>query len=175
MILSVVQIIRIAKISQYLASNDIRKAGLFGGGMDIELPRKIKNIREDVEYWYDLDPSETSLSATSKYLYALCGKYALAAQAVTGTGGSIAPVNPSSSIPPPIEFVVDASTSYMIDGQSSKTISQFVGYNVIFNRDNIPQAQVNTNGTYFTWNRITGLFTVYGAAATDELFSINAI
>jgi DUF1009 family protein len=45
-------IINIAKISQYLCENDIDKKGLFGGGVDLLLPRKIYNIRKSVEWLY---------------------------------------------------------------------------------------------------------------------------
>jgi len=174
-VLSVAQIIRVAKISQYLCSVDIMKQGLFGGGIDLELPEKIKNVRDDVEYWYGLDSTDDTLRETSNYLYALCGRYAMAAQGVTGGGGSISPTNPNVSIPAPIEFVVDASTSFIIAGESSVLIPQFIGYNIMFSRNNIIQTQVDTAGTYFTWDKTTGLFVAYGAAALDELFSINAI
>lgn len=174
-VLSVAQIIRVAKISQYLCSVDIMKQGLFGGGIDLELPEKIKNVRDDVEYWYGLDITDDTLRETSNYLYALCGRYAMAAQGITGGGGSISPTNPNVSIPAPIEFVVDASTSFIIAGESSVLIPQFIGYNIMFSRNNIIQTQVDTSGSYFTWNKATGLFVVYGAAALDELFSINAI
>ena len=174
-VLSVAQIIRVAKISQYLCSVDIMKQGLFGGGIDLELPEKIKNVRDDVEYWYGLDSTDDTLRETSNYLYALCGRYAMAAQGITGGGGSISPTNPNVSIPAPIEFVVDASTSFIIEGESSALIPQFIGYNIMFSRNNIIQTQVDTSGSYFIWNKATGLFVVYGAAALDELFSINAI
>lgn len=45
-------IINIAKISQYLCENSIDKRGLFGGGVDLLLPRKIYNIRKSVEWLY---------------------------------------------------------------------------------------------------------------------------
>lgn len=172
---SVAQIIRIAKISQYLCSVEIMKQGLFGGGIDLELPEKIKNVRDDVEYWYGLDSTDDTLRETSNYLYALCGRFAMAAQGVTGGGGSISPTNPNVSLPAPIEFVVDASTSFMTEGETSVLIPSYIGYNIMFSRNNIIQTQIDTAGSYFTWNRVTGLFTVAGAAQLDELFSINAI
>lgn len=173
---TVLQIIADAKISQFLVSNAIRKANTpFSGGIDINLPRKLYNIRKSVAYWYTLDSTDETLSATSKYLYALCGKYALIAANVTGGGGSISPVIPFAT-PAPIEFIVAASGTFMVEGQSSVYIPQFVGYNVMFNRGNIPQMQVDDGlNSYFTWNRSTGLFTVYGSALLLEPFSINAV
>jgi len=43
-------IIKIAKISQYLSQNDIENKGLYGGGTDFLLPRKLYNIRKSVEW-----------------------------------------------------------------------------------------------------------------------------
>ena len=39
--LSVPSIIEIAKVSQYLAQNDIDNKGLYGGGIDLDLPQDI--------------------------------------------------------------------------------------------------------------------------------------
>ena len=77
-----VQVIMIAKVSQYLAENDIEKKGLYGGGMDLLLPKKIYCVRKNVSWMYDMNSSDSSLQATTNYLYALCGKYAAAAQAI---------------------------------------------------------------------------------------------
>ena len=78
--LSVPSIIEIAKVSQYLAQNDIDDKGLYGGGIDLNLPQKIYNIRKSVEWMYDQDSTEPSLGATSEYLLALCSKYRSLAQ-----------------------------------------------------------------------------------------------
>lgn len=78
--LSVPSIIEIAKVSQYLAQNDIDNKGLYGGGVDLDLPKKLYNIRKSVEWMYDQDSTEPSLGATSEYLLALCSKYRSLAQ-----------------------------------------------------------------------------------------------
>ena len=69
------QTIRIAKLSQYLAQNDIEKNGLYGGGVDLLLPKKIFCVRKNVSWMYEINPDDSSLQATTNYLYALCGKY----------------------------------------------------------------------------------------------------
>ena len=74
---TIIQKINIAKISQYLCLNDIDKKGLFGGGVDLQLPNKIYNIRKSVEWLYNLSPTDASLVSTSDYLYALCAPYNL--------------------------------------------------------------------------------------------------
>ena len=78
--LSVPSIIEIAKVSQYLAQNDIDDKGLYGGGIDLNLPQKLYNIRKSVEWMYDQDNTEPSLAETSEYLLALCAKYRALAQ-----------------------------------------------------------------------------------------------
>jgi hypothetical protein len=170
MLLTVPETIQVAKISQYLSSNDIDKAGLFGGGMDIQLPRKIYCVRKNVEWRYDIDPTDDSLTATSNYLYALCGKYGLYAQSVTGGGGAVSPVSPSS-VPDPYDFEVDAS-SLIANGESTKTIESFIGYNLLFIRSNVPQSQVDQGSSFFSWNRVTGEFVCSPAAFTGELFQL---
>jgi len=92
--MTVEEIIDIAKVSQYLSTGAVIKGGLYGGGNDIQLPRKLYCIRDDVEWMYDNEPSNTTLFETSRYLYALCGIYKFKAASVLGTGGSIAPVIP---------------------------------------------------------------------------------
>lgn len=73
--LSVPFIIQIAKVSQYLAQNDIDNKGLYGGGIDLDLPKKLYNIRKSVEWMYNQDSTDPSLVGTSEYLLALCSKY----------------------------------------------------------------------------------------------------
>lgn len=53
---SILDIIKIAKVSQQLAENDIDKKGLYGGGIDLLLPRKLYNIRKSVEWMYGVNP-----------------------------------------------------------------------------------------------------------------------
>lgn len=169
------QIINIARISQYLAGDDVAKGTMFGARKIPTSDRLLYMERKAVSWMNDLDPSNSTLRLTSNYLYSLCRGYNLRASAISGGSGSISPITPSTFVPAPIEFIVTGS-SFMADGDTSVLIPQFAGYNILFNRDNMPQTQIDTgNGTYFTWNRNTTLFTVYGAANLDELFSINAI
>ena len=174
MSLTALQIVSIAKISQYLAENDIEKKGLYGGGMDLELPTKLYCVRENVEWMCNQNQLDDTLFATSTYLYALCGKYGIQAQYIVGTGGSIAPpISPSVVTPVPIEFLVSASST-MVNGQSTLVIPNYINYNLLFLRNNIPQSSVNLNdgSAYFSWDKITGTFTCYGAAVTGDLFQL---
>lgn len=171
--LTVAQIIDIAKISQYLALNDVQKGSLFSPRVAPETPQILYLERKAVEWMYDLDPGNSSLPQTSAYLYSLCRGYNLQAQQISGTAGSISPVNPAQ-IPNPYDFEVTAS-SFIADGQSTVTIPAFVGFNVLFVRNGIPQYTVNTGQSYFSWVKATGVFTIYPAAMTGEQFAIYPI
>lgn len=94
--MTIQQIINIACISQYLSANDYANRGLFGGGRDRLLPRKLYGVRKNIEWLYDLDPNDDSLVGTANLLYALCAPYSAEAAniAAISTGGTI--VNPST-------------------------------------------------------------------------------
>ena len=72
MALTVANILDIARISQYIATLDIAKGSFFGKRVVPETPQILYNERKAVEYWYNLDPNDSSLVETSNYLYALC-------------------------------------------------------------------------------------------------------
>ena len=169
------QIVAAYPIAQYLAANDIQDKGLYGGGVNIPLPQKIRNIGDSVKRIFDNDPTDDSLQLTANYLWTLCGKYGLEALVIAGSasGGSVSPITPSSSLPLPIEFYVGASTLIPTNG-NSVTINSFIGYNLMFNRGNVPQQQLNPGdgSNYFTWNRNTAQFFCFGNAQLGELFSL---
>ena len=73
---TILEIIDIANISQYLASRDVAFDGIFNwGSLDKDLPLKIYDVREAVEWIYAQDPNYSSLFQVATYLYQLCGKY----------------------------------------------------------------------------------------------------
>jgi hypothetical protein len=116
--------------------------------------------------------TNTSARGVANYLYWLCGQFALEGQyIITGVGGgSVVPINPSAT-PTPLDFEVTAS-SFISEGQSSVSIPNFIGYNLLFVRNNVPQSIVDLGGSYFSWNKTTGIFTCYPAAAAGELFQL---
>lgn len=171
--LTVAQILDIAKISQYLALNDVQKGSLFSPRVAPETPQILYLERKAVEWMYNLDPGNSSLPQTSAYLYSLCRGYNLQAQQISGTAGSISPVQPSQ-IPNPYDFVITGS-SIIADGQSTVTLSAFIGFNVLFVRNGIPQSTINTGASYFSWVKATGTFTVSPAAVLGEQFQIYPV
>ncbi len=92
-------IVNIARISQYLVSNAYANGGLFGKGLDRLWARKLYNIRKDVEWLLNLDPTNSTLITTANYLFALCAPFNGQASiiAASGSGGII--VNPSMGQP----------------------------------------------------------------------------
>lgn len=97
--LTIPEIIQIAEVSEYLAFLDYKNRGLFGGGNDPKLPRKLYCIRKNVEWLYDLDPTNTTLPGTALYLYALCAPYSGEALLIIASGGGGIVVNPSTGQP----------------------------------------------------------------------------
>jgi hypothetical protein len=172
--LTVAQILDIAKISQFLATIDVEKGSLFGKRVVPETPQILYNERKAVEWLYNLNPADSSLVETSNYLYSLCRGYNLQAQQISGTGGVITPVNPTQ-IPNPYIFEVSA-TSIVPTGATSATLTAFIGFNVLFVRNGIPQSTLNLNGdSYFSWNKNLGLLTIHPAAIAGEVFQIYPI
>lgn len=169
---TVVEIINLYPIAQYLAANEIPKEGL--PYTDIILPEKIYNIGKSVLNRYNADPTDTTLTKTANYLYALCGIYGIQAQRVTGTAGNIAHTS-TAQVPDPYNFIVDTTTSFILDGASSKIITAFIGYNILFSRNGIVQSNLSSQSSYFNWNKLTGLFVISPAAVDTELFVISAI
>lgn len=167
---TVSQILNIAKISEYLFVARIEKGGLYAGGIDAKRPELIYNLRKSIEYIYNLDPTDESLVPTSNYLLSICD---ISAASVISASGTIASQN-ALNTPSPYIFTVDASTSFIIDGQSTKTITSFIGYNVLFSRGGIIQTDLNTEPSYFNWNKTSGLFSISPQAFTGEVFAIYA-
>lgn len=117
--------------------------------------------------------SNQSARGVANYLQWLCGKFGLEAQYYIGgaPGGSVAPiyVNP---IPNPIDFTVQISGSFMVDGQSTVIIPSFINYNIIFVRGGIIQPTVNLGSSYYVWSKASGTFTCAPAAVEGEIFQI---
>ena len=77
------EIIDIANISQYLAGRDVSFDGIFNSGsLDRDLPLKIYDVREAVEWMNTQDANYSTLQKTATYLYQLCGKYSGVAKGI---------------------------------------------------------------------------------------------
>lgn len=177
MALSVPDIIAIAKVSQFLAENDNLKGSIFGKRVAPNTGKILYCERKAVEWMYNLDSTDDTLTLTSNYLYSLCRGYNLKAKNIynQGGGGTITPISPSSA-PNPIQFEV-ASDTAIVTGATSGVITNFIGYNLLFVRGGIPQSTVNQGGgsSYYSWDRTTGTLTISPAAVVGELFQLYPI
>jgi hypothetical protein len=170
--LTTLQKITIAKISEYLVSVAIQKGNR---SLDVTLPEKLYNIRKTIEYQYGKNPSDSTLTLTSNYLYALCA-FSLQAQGILLNPGTTAGVI-ARTTPTPYQFTVDASTSFIINGQSTKTITSFIGFNLLFIRNYVPQGTVDPGGgqSFYGWDKVAGIFTCTPSAVTTEFFQLFPI
>lgn len=109
---TVSNIIDIAKLSQAYCLLEIKKQGLYGGGIDLKLPRKLYNIRRSIEWLFSIDPTNSTLQGTANYLYALCAPFNLKAEYVISQGSGGTPVTPIGTIATPkIIYGSDFSTA----------------------------------------------------------------
>lgn len=151
------EIIEIAKCSQYLANNDAAKGTLFGAVVDPTLGIKIYTIRKDVEDLYELDPTNSNgtydLEAMGNYLYGLCGKYALTAQAIiSGGGGSVVPpIDPNQYIWYSFVDTVEASQ----DDSETYQNDLFIGA-IQLNTFTVNSGTLQTSPPNFTFDSTTG-------------------
>lgn len=171
--MTVNQVINNGYISSYLAAlyNDNRK--LFGGALAAPDSDKTILMVTDALNWAYQGGSQTSnsLVGVANYLIWLCGKFGLQAQVITGTGGTVQPVAPINFTPARIDFTVTGS-SIIPSGGSSLLLTNFIGYQLDFIRNGIPQSTLNTEPSYFTWNTNTGSFSCSPSLNAGELVSL---
>jgi len=175
---SAAQIIQWMKISQPLARYGESKRWYNGDkSADLDLDMKLYITRKDIQYALDQNSDADILFTIGNYGLALCGIYLFQAQAQTGGGGSVTPVNPSD-MPDKYDFEVSAS-SFISSGATSKAFpSSWVGFDILFVRNNITQSVVNQGAVYYSWDKTTATLYLYGPAPTNgasqlgELFQI---
>jgi hypothetical protein len=165
------------KICQPLARLDEqKKKAVTVGSLDIDLDMKLYITRLDIEYALNDGAPADVLFAIGNFGLSLCGVHLLTAQGISGGGGSVTPVVPASSLDP-YDFEV-SPTSFIVTGATSKIITDFIGYNIIFVRNRVTQSRVNMGDTYYSWDKVTGLLTLFGpspangAAQTGEPMQI---
>jgi len=127
---SIPTIINLAKISQYLASNDIANRMSNGYSvLDSILDKKIYAERKAVEWMYNNNSNYPNLNAYSQYLYAMCGAYIPQALIISGNagGGTVLPNTPSYVIQPvSLYFIIGKAGSPMNAGDTVLIINDTV-------------------------------------------------
>jgi hypothetical protein len=172
------EIITWSKMCQPLARiGEAKRKARGDNAADLDLDMKIYDTRIDVAYEYAQDPTSNNLFDMGNYLLSLCGVYLFTAQQVSATGGSISSISPSLIPPEPLEFIVSAS-SYISDGSPDAHLTGYEGWNIEFFRNSIKQSEIDTGGTYYSWDKTNAILTLLPSgtpAVIGDLFQINAI
>jgi hypothetical protein len=163
------EILSFAPGAGYLSNIALAKGKLFNKNkLNPLLPRQIYALYYIIKKVYDYDPNYSGMDVACQYLWEVMGRFGIAAQGLSGGGGSVTPVVPPTTADPLI-FIV-SSVSDIPTGGSSLTIPSFVGYNLQFSRNGIVQSTISTEPSYYTWDKTVALFTCSPAAFVGELF-----
>lgn len=166
------EIIDLGDVSTYLSLKYQDDGKLFGAKLDGVSPKSIAMVTDALRWQYESLPEDENLRKVANYLYWMCGKFQVEAQFILqGAGGGIVNILNPFVAPAPLEFIVSESTA-VADGDTTANFTEFIGYNILFIRNNVPQSVINNGGSYFLWNKTTGEFTISQAAYTGELFQI---
>ena len=167
---TVPQQIDIGNASSIYFSNEIDSGTLKGGYIDERDRNSIYLVRQGLEWLYELDPTHEDLDLIGNYLIAICRHGARAEANIVGGGST--PTIELASRPERIEFYVSSSSLIPTGGLSVTLPESWQGFNLSFDRGNVPQSSLNTEPSYFTWDRDTRLFTCFPAANLGDLFAL---
>lgn len=149
--------INIGKVSTYLANSNTAKGVLFGGRIYPNLPTILAMETDSVNWIYEYDNTDSTLTETTAYLYALCGKYAVQAIPLVTGGGSSSGGTTPQIIKSPIPITgADFATSTAWNGTNSDGITIRSTYTLqIFWNDIQRFLQEGTE-----WNRTSSGFNI---------------
>mgnify|MGYP001568186028 CR=1 FL=1 len=169
------EVIDRSQVSIYLSGNDNAKGTLFSPRRAAPgSPISIALISDVLNWGYDGGAqTDADIRQMANYLEWLIGQYGREAQYIlTGAGGG-AVIPGGGSVPSQLNFTVAASGTTLIDGQSTVTLTQFIGYNLLVNKNGQSLNQITTAPVYYTWNNVTGVLTVVPAAFLGDEFQIT--
>jgi hypothetical protein len=178
--LPIPSVIEIGNISVPLSLNYQSIGALFGATLQQSNPLQIAMATYALNEQYNGNPADSTLRGVANYVIFL-SKGLQAQNIISGNGGGSVLPPPVYLAPNPISFVVADSGTPIVTGNGTLLLNgsagnpDFRGYNIIFNRNNLSQSTTNNGGTYFMWNKNSGLFTVIGVASLGELFDIYPV
>jgi hypothetical protein len=150
--MSIANNLNIAKVCVSLTIKAIEQ----GLEQDLNYPRKLYIAYQAINDINTDNSSDSTLTATNDFLFALCGGYAFQAQDILNLGGGgVVPTQPSSGglSPYPIGVTVSVGQS----GVSTLQSSDWVGL-VDINLTAVINNGVFTYGSDYTFNTLTGTF-----------------
>lgn len=175
---TIAQIITRGKLSIPLSANYNSKQVLFSQALASPTsPVLIAMVTDALEWANERTDiyTQAEIIQIADYLIWLTGRFGLQASGITGGGGSVVPVTPGGLLPNQLNFTVDASTTPLIDGDTSKTFSQFIGYNLTVVKNSQPLDQITTKPVYYLWNKATGAFSTNLATITGDEWQITPV
>ena len=166
------QVINIANSSCVYASNELSGGKFHSSSLDKRLPSLIYAVRQGLEWLYELDPAHEDILPISNYLISIC-KFSDKAEANMGSGGAL-PIVLGTASPSALDWIISASSTPLATGETSVTLTQFIGYDINFIRGSLTQYTTNPGdgSTYYSWNKTSGLFTISSAASLGEQMRI---
>ncbi len=166
--MTIAEILIWAEISEPLSTISIQRKGLFGGGTPNYLPTLIRQTRQVIQRKYTQDPSDENLTGNAYYLYALCGIYAQQAKNISGTGGSVAPINPGSEGLYPF-FIY--SNNFESDGVSYNN-EDILGDNITLFINEYSQQWILSGAETFSYTSTGIIINLAGFDATTQSYTI---
>ncbi len=120
-----------AKLAQVYAANAVAKGTLFSPYIDPRLPLMIYMENAALVWRLQYEPDDTTLYDVGNYVWALCGKFGLMAQAtITSGGGSVTPGTPTL-IQSPIRITgAEFASALSWTGTNSYGITILSSYNL---------------------------------------------
>lgn len=171
--LTIAETIVVGKLSSPLSATYISGGALFGPRLaPPNTPVLIRMVSDALQWAVDGGAeTDANLRLMANYLIFLCDFWGFEAQNIIGAGGSVSTLVPGALRPSRIDFIVNAS-SYFPTGSTGGSISTFIGYNLDFIRGGISQSTVDTEPSYFSWNRTTGVAFISPALAEGEVIAL---
>jgi hypothetical protein len=184
-IATIAQTIQRGRLSIGYAGNNNAKGDLFGKRLSAPGSLVAIAMVTDALTWANdgATTDQEDIREMANYLIWLFGVYGQQAQAALGDtsgGGSLTPGG-GTTLLNPLDWEVGTTASAiapLADGESSVTLDgtngmpDLRGYNIEFTRGSMTQYTTNVGGSYYSWDRGTGLFICYPAAAMGEQFRI---
>lgn len=176
--------IDIGHICQVLAANELKGGKRHGASLDKRLPNLLNMTTDTLEDLLAIDPTSADLVPIGNYLVSISKGYPRAIN-YQRSGGSVASTV-SITTATPLDWKVSATATAiapLATGESTVTFDGTLGFpdlrgfNMDFFRGGQPQYTTNPGDgtTYYYWNKVSGVFIIYGAAQLNEQMRISPI